>query len=173
MRFIFVVLLSLFVTVSSPVSAGLIDTGAKAYTAYRLVKIGATVLKYGRQLQSISKIPLNSRQLSLLKGCFQDRNCASYVSNPKTWNKPVKDALIREWEAQTGLPWPKHSKTIYSKHGRILAEAGSPYEAHHIIPKSIGGPHSWWNMHPVPRPEHQSVVHAGTSFLNEIMKLAR
>ncbi|MEG4416964.1 HNH endonuclease signature motif containing protein, partial [Microcoleus sp. C2C3] len=61
----------------------------------------------------------------------------------------------------------------YNKSGKTIAEPGDLYEAHHVIPKNIGGPHEWWNMHPVPRPEHQKVVHAAESFLNKIIALAR
>ncbi|MEG4416963.1 hypothetical protein Q5692_40280, partial [Microcoleus sp. C2C3] len=99
-------LVSLFVAVSllisTPANAGIIDTGAKAYAAYRLVKIGTLLVRYGKQIQNISKVTINSRQFALLKQCFQTRNCASYKANPKEWGSTIKNKLIKEWEFETG-----------------------------------------------------------------------
>jgi hypothetical protein len=172
-RFLATLFLSLSLIFASPAYAGVVNTAGKVYTTYQVAKIGFTVLKYGRQLHKVSKFALNSRQYALLKKCFQDRSCASFIKNPTKWDKTVRDRAVKAWEQHTGSAWPRHTNVVYGKNGNVLARIGDPYEAHHVIPKQIGGPHAWWNMHPVPRPEHQSVVHASKSFLNQIMEITK
>jgi hypothetical protein len=173
MRFLISLLVAFSLSLSAPASANIIDTGLKAYTVYKVTRIGLLLVRYGKQLQSISKVAINSRQLGLLKQCFQTRTCASYVRNPTEWTGGIKNKLIQQWETENGMAWPRHLVDVFGKNGKIVAQKGDLYEAHHIIPKNIGGPHEWWNMYPVPRPEHQRVVHAAESFLNQLMALAK
>lgn len=47
--------------------------------------------------------------------------------------------IIREWEKQTGMSWPKLSN-------------GSRATPHHVIPIKNGGSNEWWNIIPVQHP---------------------
>ena len=72
----------------------------------------------------------------------------------------VKNELITQWEKQTGQSWPRYAEDLYSKNGTLVRRAGQPYDAHHIIESSYGGPNEWWNMHPARFPDqHQQGIH--------------
>lgn len=72
----------------------------------------------------------------------------------------VKNNLIAQWEKQTGQTWPRYTENLYSKSGVLVRKAGQPYDAHHIIESSYGGPNKWWNMHPARFPDqHQQGIH--------------
>ncbi|QTD46072.1 hypothetical protein [Ottowia testudinis] len=72
----------------------------------------------------------------------------------------VKNELITQWEKQTGQSWPRYAEDLYSKNGTLVRRAGQPYDAHHIIESSYGGPNQWWNMHPARFPDqHQQGIH--------------
>ncbi|WP_281292956.1 HNH endonuclease [Bacillus marasmi] len=72
----------------------------------------------------------------------------------------VKNKLIKEWEENTGQTWPRYTKEIYDKKGRLARDIGQPYDAHHIIDNNFGGPREWWNIHPAKFPdEHQAGIH--------------
>lgn len=76
-----------------------------------------------------------------------------------SFNK-VKNELITQWEKQTGQSWPRYAEDLYSKNGTLVRRAGQPYDAHHIIESSYGGPNAWWNMHPARFPDqHQQGIH--------------
>lgn len=76
-----------------------------------------------------------------------------------SFNK-VKNELITQWEKQTGQSWPRYAEDLYSKNGTLVRRAGQPYDAHHIIESSYGGPNEWWNMHPARFPDqHQQGIH--------------
>ena len=56
----------------------------------------------------------------------------------------VKDNLISQWEQNTGQVWPRYTEDVMSKSGQtIVRKAGRPYDAHHIIESSYGGPNQW------------------------------
>lgn len=45
------------------------------------------------------------------------------------------------------------------------------HQIHHIIPQELGGPHIWWNAHPLEfGAAHQGGVHGSGSPLNQILK---
>ena len=45
------------------------------------------------------------------------------------------------------------------------------HQIHHIIPQELGGPHVWWNAHPLQAgAPHQGGVHGSGSPLNQILK---
>lgn len=53
----------------------------------------------------------------------------------------VKDELIGQWERNTGQIWPRYTEDILAKNGVTVArKAGGPFDAHHIIESSYGGP---------------------------------
>lgn len=152
--------------------AGILKTGARIYSSVQIARIGILTARYIKQINSVSKLALNPKQLNLLKDCFRSRDCVNFMSN-RNWDKTIKDNVVKEWERQTGKVWPSYSNRVASQKGGTLAEKGGMYDAHHIIPKSIGGPNTWWNIHPVPRPDHQSVIHASESFVNSLIQIVR
>jgi 5-methylcytosine-specific restriction endonuclease McrA len=83
-------------------------------------------------------------------------------------NKKVQDSLKKEWSEKTGREWPS---TPTGKIDPITKEPIlAPHQAHHIIPQQLGGPHEWWNIHPIPLKGHQGGVHGSGSPLNKILK---
>ena len=72
----------------------------------------------------------------------------------------VKNELITQWEQHTGQAWPRYTEDLHSANGTLVRKAGQPYDAHHIIESSYGGPAEWWNMHPARFPDqHQQGIH--------------
>jgi hypothetical protein len=76
----------------------------------------------------------------------------------------MKSDLIREWEANTGQSWPTYSQDVASRNGTVIRRVGQPYDAHHVIESSYGGPNKWWNIHPARFPDqHQGGIHRSGS----------
>jgi predicted ribonuclease toxin of YeeF-YezG toxin-antitoxin module len=174
-KFVLALFLSLFIGLA-PIEAsadGLLGKGAKLYTAAKVLKMARTANKYRKQVTTVSKMPFNPRQVGLLKDCLKTRSCMSWASNPTRFSKSVKNRAIKQWEANTGQKWPTYQSNVLKPDGSVLAKQGSKYDAHHIIPKGEGGPHEWWNMHPVPRPMHQADVHGSGSLLKQFLALGR
>lgn len=166
-RFLTTLFLSLFILQSVPANASFIKKVEEAHQVYRIGKFGSRVFKYTKELKRVSKVPLESRQFKLLSKCVRDRACFTNLKNNAPWNSSVKNQLIKKWELETGRQWPRYLKDVMSSDGkRVVAREGNAYDAHHIIPKNIGGPHEWWNMHPVPRPSHQAEIHAANAILS-------
>lgn len=85
----------------------------------------------------------------------------------KTYTNPkLKNSLINTWEKQTGQKWP-----TYQKWNETTKEFDTlNHQVHHIIPQQVGGPHEWWNIHPLLRKDHQSGVHLKGSHLNRLLQ---
>lgn len=83
-----------------------------------------------------------------------------------------KDNLIKDWVKATGKPWPSSANGIRHGNGSTLGEAGSAYQAHHIIPLELGGQNAWWNIVPAEFPGmHQFGLHGTGSVLSMLGKL--
>lgn len=85
-----------------------------------------------------------------------------YTTNKQLHNKfkKKKRRLIKKWEYETGLKWPRYRKNIYHNKGRKIRSKGDLYDAHHIIECIFSGPSEWWNIHPAATPdEHQHGIH--------------
>ena len=83
--------------------------------------------------------------------------------------RKLKSSLIEEWEIMTDLKWPKYTDDVINEAGDVIKTAGQPYDAHHIIEVSTGGPNEWWNLHPARFPgEHQNGIHAAGSWARKI-----
>jgi RHS repeat-associated protein len=82
----------------------------------------------------------------------------------------IKDDLIAQWEQHTGQSWPRYANDITSKNGQLIVRyAGQPFDAHHIIESSYGGPNKWWNIHPARFPnQHQGGIHRSGGIIREI-----
>lgn len=77
-----------------------------------------------------------------------------------------REKLIEEWEKNTGDEWPRYEKDILNERGEVLRSKGQPYDAHHLIEASFGGPNEWWNLHPAAYPdEHQKGIHGNEKTL--------
>ena len=174
-RRLFALLLSFCLALSPNFAAadGLLGKGVKLYTAGKVLKMARTATKYKHQVQTLSNFAFNPRQVTMLRDCLKTRACMTWVKNPKEFTSSVRKMVIREWEKNTGRTWPKYQQDVFKSDGSVLAKKGQNYEAHHIIPKNDGGPHAWWNMHPVPRPAHQADVHGSGSLLNQLLALGR
>lgn len=83
-----------------------------------------------------------------------------------------KPTMIAEWEKHYGKPWPEYKADIPKEDGSgfVVKPVGGKYEAHHIIPKSIGGPNEWYNIAPAPFPDHQKVIHGASSLTNKLVR---
>lgn len=62
----------------------------------------------------------------------------------------MQDTDVSKCENHSGGKWPRYEKDVIDKNGIVLAKKGKPYHVHYIIPLSCGGPHEWWNIHPIP-----------------------
>ena len=68
----------------------------------------------------------------------------------------MKNDLIEEWQVNTGQTWPTYTQDVLSRNGTVVRRIGQPYDAHHVIESSYGGPNQWWNIHPARFPDqHQ------------------
>lgn len=77
--------------------------------------------------------------------------------------------LRQEWEKETGQEWPKYDKNVYDGKGRVIRLKGQPYDAHHIVEISYGGPNVWYNLFPAKHPdEHQRGIHRENSIASQI-----
>lgn len=76
-----------------------------------------------------------------------------------------KADLKREWEKENGREWPKYEKDVYSSNGKLIRQAGSDYDAHHIQPLSMGGKNEAKNITPLHAEVHydRQGVHAQDS----------
>ena len=61
----------------------------------------------------------------------------------------VKKDLKTEWEINNNTPWPKYDTDVYSDNGKLIRQAGSDYDAHHIHPLGLGGKNEAENITPM------------------------
>ncbi len=136
------------------------------------------VKKYFNFIQELTGRPVLAKQAEELKSALRLKEYTKlgtedYANHVKKFNSAKKEALIKEWELQTGQLWPtfKVGEEVYSKNGTLLRKAGDKYDAHHIIEQNYGGEHKWWNMHPAKFPdEHQAGIHGSSSPARELFK---
>lgn len=120
--------------------------------------------KYIDDIQAQTGLAVGPKQSKLLDAHLAKTehtrlSTADSKAHRAQFNK-VKNQLIDAWEKQTGQSWPRYTEDLYSKNGTLVRRAGQPYDAHHIIESSYGGPNEWWNMHPARFPDqHQQGIH--------------
>lgn len=86
----------------------------------------------------------------------------------KEFNKHKKE-IIAEWEVMNGEKWTTYDKPVYGRDGKVLRQAGSNYDAHHILECSWGGDNKAWNMIPAAYPTaHQNGIHRRGGFADRI-----
>lgn len=57
------------------------------------------------------------------------------------------------------ISWPTYKQDVRNSSGGKIASKGDLFDGHHYIPKAVGGPNQSWNIVPVPKPMHQSIIH--------------
>lgn len=125
--------------------------------------------KYIKEIEKITSRRIPIRQKRLLKNALEENEYVKLGSEARKiasqeFNRTRFD-LIKEWEKMTGQNWPRYVKDVINKSGNVIKKAGQPYDVHHIIELSTGGPNKWWNIHPASFPdEHQGGIHAAGSF---------
>lgn len=133
-----------------------IYTGQKiARTAPATIRRAVLVRKYLRELHGASGNKITRKQFSHLRTCMQSSSC---LTNRAPWtNKARKDA-IAGWVSNVGKgKWPSYRKDYMFKGAQL--KKGTNWDAHHVIPKALGGPHAWWNVVPSRRPSHLGYIH--------------
>ena len=77
----------------------------------------------------------------------------------------VKSDLKKQWEEKNGMEWPKYDHDVYSSNGKLIRKAGQDYDAHHILPLSMGGKNEVSNITPLSAEVHydKQGVHAPDS----------
>lgn len=62
-----------------------------------------------------------------------------------------------------------YAEDVVNEAGIVIRKAGQPYDAHHLVESSFGGPNAWWNLHPAAFPdEHLRGIHGVDSLANII-----
>ena len=129
--------------------------------------------KYLNDIKAQTGLAVSPKQHKLIdealaKNDYTRLSTAESKAHRAQFNK-VKNELITQWEKQTGQSWPRYTEDLYSKNGTLVRRAGQPYDAHHIIESSYGGPNQWWNMHPARFPDqHQQGIHRAGGPSNQI-----
>ena len=106
----------------------------------------------------------NMLQIALRSQRFEELSVGEKIVHAKQY-RASKDTMIAQWQDHTGHTWPTTLKLI---DGTLQPER---HQIHHIIPQELGGPHVWWNAHPLQAgTPHQGGVHGSGSPLNQILK---
>ena len=129
--------------------------------------------EYIDEIEKITKREIPPQQKELIDKALKendyfklDKEAKKLVENEYKSNKKL---LISEWEKMTGNKWPCYAEDVIDKSGNVLRRAGQPYDAHHIIEVSVGGPNKWWNLTPAKFPsEHQNGIHAAGRLASKI-----
>jgi hypothetical protein len=120
--------------------------------------------QYARDMETRSGIKITDQQRLTLKNELQSKKFEKllperYAEHRKIYTDKKAEQIRSDWEKNTGQKWPTYLENGYKKNGGTLYEVGDPYQIHHIIHQSHGGPHKWWNVHPVPQSGHQGGIH--------------
>lgn len=158
--------------------------GDKAAGLAGLTILGKNLKTYIKEMQRRSglKIPQNQRDLlarAVREKKFKRLEGADKAAHRSKFTEKKRNELISEWENGTGQKWPKYQKVDKITGEKLIDKKTGlpdmqPAQAHHIIPQQNGGPHTWWNMHPLTAGKHhQGGVHGSGSILNQMLKEVR
>ncbi len=124
--------------------------------------------EYVEKVEEITNRKIKPEQWEKLQKALKEQDFvkldpeACKIENQK-FNR-IRSMLIDEWEKNTGEKWPVYLKDVVNEKGVVHKRAGQPFDVHHLIEQSFGGPHEWWNLHPAANPwEHQAGIHAANS----------
>jgi hypothetical protein len=129
--------------------------------------------RYLDDLQRQTGVRVGARQRHLLADDLRSNSYSKLTKAQQASHRAqfdrVKNDLIREWEMNTGRPWPRYTQDIVAPSGHVSRFAGKPYDAHHIIESKYGGPAKWWNIHPARFPDqHQGGIHRAGGIVREL-----
>lgn len=130
--------------------------------------------EYLQEVQKITNREIKPIQMEKLEKALKEQDFIKLDHEKAKFHRKLfdnaREKLIQEWEKYTGDAWPVYDHDIISSiSGEVLKKAGQPYDAHHLIESSFGGPNAWWNLHPAAFPdEHQGEIHAANSLANKI-----
>lgn len=137
-------------------------------------KIDKTMIPdYLHEVEEITKTEIPPNQMEKLQEALRKQDFAKLDSDAvrnlrRDFNK-IKGNLIAKWEENLGKKWPVYTEDVLNDAGVVVRKAGQPFDAHHLIELSFGGPNDWWNLHPAAFPaEHPNAIHAATSLANTI-----
>ncbi|WP_299005962.1 hypothetical protein [uncultured Shewanella sp.] len=137
-------------------------------------KLSSDARKYLDDLEQQTDFSVNAEQRGHLADALREKEFTKISTHAAKKHRrefnTAKNKLISEWEKNTGQIWPRYTENLMSKDGtKINRKAGQPYDAHHIIESSYGGPNEWWNMHPARFPDqHQGGIHRKDGIIREI-----
>jgi hypothetical protein len=100
----------------------------------------------------VTKRQLGQEQRRLVMADFQNNLYVDAVVDTAARRAKFassRERLRQEWALHTGTPWP--------------VQNGRHYDAHHLVPLAHGGPNKWYNLHPVVKDVHGSLIHAKDS----------
>lgn len=144
-----------------------------------ILKVGDKIDKthfpeYIEQIEEITKREILPKQKELINKALKENDFSKLDKDAqkllnREYNR-LKASLIEEWERQTGNKWPRYTKDVLDDKTRaVIREAGQPFDVHHIIERSVGGPNEWWNITPARFPdEHQRAIHGADSWARKI-----
>ena len=137
-------------------------------------KIDKTMIPdYLHEVEEITKTEIPPNQMEKLQEALRKQDFAKLDSDAvrnlrRDFNK-IKGNLIAKWEENLGKKWPVYTEDVLNDAGVVVRKAGQPFDAHHLIELSFGGPNDWWNLHPAAFPaEHPNAIHAATSLASTI-----
>lgn len=149
-----------------PAEAGALRKLEAIYTATKIVKTAnaarkraTLVRKYIKEMESVSGHKISVKQFAEVRKCMQNAATCLNKNASKNWDKD-RPGAIKQWVKSQREKWPVYKENIISAKGSILGGKGKKFDAHHIIPKKYGGPNTGWNITPMPKPGHNSIVHA-------------
>ena len=142
-------------------------------------KLPTELRPYIREVEAKSGLTVHLKQRELLaqdlrQNAYTKLEGEALKAHQDLYTRSMNKRLITEWEHMGGSTkvreWPRYEVDIPSQSGGIARKAGWKHDAHHINPQELGGKNEWWNMHPIPFPDHQKFVHGADSILTQIVK---
>lgn len=162
-----------------------VEKTAKETTEAYIKKAEKTVLEVGdkidktrfseyiQEVQKITNREIPSQQKELIDKALRENEFTKLSKEAREVAarefKNSRASLIQKWEQMTGSTWPRYAEDVFNEAGDVIRRAGQPFDAHHIIELSTGGPNEWWNLHPARFPsEHQNGIHAAENLARKI-----
>ena len=129
--------------------------------------------EYLQEVEKITNREIKPNQMEKLQKALKEQEFEKLDPEKSKLHKRLfnnaRDKLIAEWEKNTGDKWPVYEKDELNEAGEVIRKANQPYDAHHLIESSYGGPNAWWNLHPAAFPsEHQAMIHGAGSLASII-----
>lgn len=172
------VVVALFVGVVSPSDAAPLKNLVRTYATMKIV--GKTVnaarstrvlarakavRSYIREMETLSGHRISRKQFAEVRKCMQGKtpNCLDPSNAGQGLWKKERKRVFKEWEDANKQPWPRYANRVPGVNDptKTIANVGTRWDGHHILPKEYGGPHRGWNIIPMPQPGHRNFIHRG------------